>query len=555
MIAFANGDAYLGTQPSKSEHTRSKALAKMANRIATRKQNATYDAARTSDDFKNYWANADSFDADSANSKVVRHTLISRARYENANNGYADGISQTYATDLVGLGPALRMQTGSEGFNRLVEITWYNWCKAVHFRRKLWCMAHAKHTDGEGIGVIRRNPRVRHEVKLDVVLYEADQCQTPYLPWNERGYIDGIKFDEFGNPLWYDILVEHPGSVNSYQINLTPERVPADYVLHWFRMRRPGQHRGVSEIASTLNTGAAARRWREATLAAAETAADFTLFIKTQNTADELDPVDSMSTLDIQKRMMTALPMGYDPFQLAAEHPNATYESFHKQLVNEQARPKNMPYNKAACDSSDYNYASGRLDHQTYYASLDVEREDCNDLVLEPLFDQWFSLAVERYGWLGGNADSIGSAARAHLWDWPKHRVADVEAEANANQTRLTSGQIGLHRLYSEFGWDLEDEVESMARAYGVTVEQVRERLFDLVLPPVQKLEERQRDLVEAVQKVYLGVGKVVTSDEARAILNSYGANLDVPGPADLGKESPAASEIVNDSENKDDGE
>lgn len=35
----------------------------------------------------------------------------------------------------------------------------------------------------------------------------------------------------------------------------------------------------------------------------------------------------------------------------------------------------------------------------------------------------------------------------------------------------------------------------------------------------------------EAVQKAYLGVGKVVTSDEAREIVNQSGANLSVPGP------------------------
>jgi HK97 family phage portal protein len=40
-----------------------------------------------------------------------------------------------------------------------------------------------------------------------------------------------------------------------------------------------------------------------------------------------------------------------------------------------------------------------------------------------------------------------------------------------------------------------------------------------------------KRDLVEAVQKIYLGVNTVITSDEARTILNGYGADLPVPGP------------------------
>lgn len=455
------------------------------NRYA--RQVASYDAARTSDEFKNIWANADRYDADSAHSPQVRHTLIARSRYEINNNGYSDGIAQTYATDVVGVGPSLRMQTGSEAFNRMVETEWFRWAQAVKFRRKLWCQAHAKHSDGESFAVLRRNPRVKHAVKLDMVLHEAEQFASPNAVF-EPGRIDGIKLDEFGNPLYYEMLRDHPGANNRQSFDLVPEQIQAEFVLHWFKMRRPGQHRGVPECASTLNSGAAARRWREATLAAAETAADFTLFLKTMMTPEDAASVAPMSTLDINKRMMTALPEGYEPFQMKAEHPTATYESFHKSLVNEQARPKSMPYNKAACDSSSYNYASGRLDHQTYYAALDVDREDCNDLVLDPAFSVWFNWAVERFGWLGGRPEAISDAARAHVWDWPKHRVADVESEANANQTKLKSGQVFHPQLFADAGLDFEDEIAKAAEAYGIEVDALRQRLLDVSLPIPQQM-------------------------------------------------------------------
>lgn len=89
-----------------------------------RSVDASYDAAGSSDEFKNYWAAADSLDADAANSFAVRQNLVRRSRYDIANNGYSDGIASTYATDLIGRGPTLRMQTGSEGFNRMVEMAW-----------------------------------------------------------------------------------------------------------------------------------------------------------------------------------------------------------------------------------------------------------------------------------------------------------------------------------------------------------------------------------------------------------------------------------------------
>lgn len=436
---------------------------------------ATYDAAGSSDEYKNYWANADALDADSANSPQVRAHLVQRSRYEVANNGYADGIASTYANDLVGTGPQLRMQSGSEGFNRMVEREWKSWCKAVQFRRKLWCLAHAKHTDGEGIAVVRRNRGVRHAVKLDLVLYETEQCQTPYLPYGQKGRVDGVHFDEHGNPVAYDILRQHPGSSNSISIVMEPETVPARFVAHWFKLRRPRQHRGVPESASTLNLGASRRRWNESVVAASENIADFSMFIKTQFEPDEMDAVSPMSTLEIQKRMMTALPAGYDAFQPRAEQPTSTHSEFSKVLVNEQARPKNMPYNKAACDSSDYNFASGRLDHSTYYGSLDVDRADGDDLVLDVSFDVWFDTAVVVFGWLGGNPEAISDRAREHTWDWPKHVVADQKSEASANQTNLMTGATSLLHLHSDAGRDYEDEILEEATANGITVEQQRQ--------------------------------------------------------------------------------
>lgn len=454
----------------------------LEKRQQNRQQNATYDAAGNSDEYKNYWAPADALDADSANSPAVRSTLVRRSRYDVGNNGFSDGIASTYATDLIGRGPTLRMQTGSEGFNRMVESAWFYWCQEVKFRRKLWCVAHAKHVDGEGLGVLRRNAKLKHRVKLDWVLHETEQCQSPYLAYGKPGHIDGIAFDEFGNPTYYEILKHHPGSNHSVAYQ-QPEQVPAKFVTHWFKLRRPGQHRGVPECASTLNLGASARRWREATVAAAENIADFTLFIKTQFEPDEMDSVSPMSTIDVQKRMITALPAGHDAFQPKAEQPTAGHAEFSKSLINEQARPKSMPYNKAACDSSSYNYASGRLDHQTYYGHLNVDRDDCDDCVLDPMFSVWFDYAVVAYGWLGGNPDAISAAAKAHLWDWPKHPVADIGTEADASDKKLKNGTASIASEQVAAGLDPEDELITKAQYNGITVDQQRQINMLLNLP------------------------------------------------------------------------
>lgn len=465
MIAPA-GDAFLGTLPTRDRTPLRAAPPKQEQRLIR----AKYDAATDSVEFANYWANTDSYDADSANSKSVRVKLVKRSRYEVANNGYADGISQTHANFTIGLGPTLQMRTGSHVLDARIEETFRQWAKAVQLRRKLWCAAHAKLVDGEAFAMFVINDSVSHRVKLDMVPIECEQVTTPYLPYRDVGKIDGIVFDRFGNPVWYDILPQHPGGQWSYAYQ-DPDRVAARYVGHWFALRRPGQHRGIPECTSTLQVGASSRRWREATVSAAETAASLAALLKTDMPPGDADQVRPFETMEIERRMMAALPMGWSAEQMVAQHPNATYDSFNQAQIAESARPKNMPYNMAACDSSKSNYASGRLDFQPYFAGVDIERADCEDTILEKLFAQWWKEAAPLLGF--GDYREVP----AHAWDWPNHPVADLGAEANAIDTGLKNGTKTLRQVYADNGDDYGDAIKQMAEDYGVTEPEMRELL------------------------------------------------------------------------------
>lgn len=458
---------------SKNGHVRPDLAAAFVHTNGRRAIRASYDVARTTDDNANHWAFADSLDADSADSPAVRGRIVSRSRYEAGSNGYMDGILQTHANYVVGLGPTLRMQTPSKDFNQQVENAWWSWWKVVLGRRKLWCMCHAKVQDGETFAAIRQNKKIPHPVKLDFVPFETEQCASPYLRPGEPGRVDGIRFDEWGNPTFYEVLKHHPGGEFA-SMQPEPELVPASYMVHWFTLRRPGQHRAVPEFKSTLSVGASSRRWREATVAAAETAADYAALLKT-NLAPEgvADLAAPFTTVPLEKRAMAALPMGWDALQMKAEHPNATYETFHRAQINETSRPKSIPQNIAMCDSSGYNFASGKLDHGTYFLVCDIEREDANDLAMDKIFPRWFEFATLVYGWAAEPED-----VPPHSWDWPKHPVGDVQAQASAYDTRLKNGSLSLSKLCSEMGEDFNDQIEVMAQDYGVSVDEMRKILL-----------------------------------------------------------------------------
>mgnify|MGYP004712472181 CR=1 FL=1 len=234
---------------------------------------ARFDAAQTTTDNHRHWAAADHLSADMEASPEVRRTLRQRARYEVANNSYAKGLVQMLANDTIGTGPRLQMLSSSEDFNDEVETSFMHWADAVHLPSKLRTMRMARCQDGEAFAVLATNPKVRHPVKLDLMLVEADRISGD-LKWLEDDRsVDGITFDQWGNPLSYRVLKYHPGDIH-YMPGDEAVRVPAEFMIHIFRQDRPGLHRGVPELTAALPLFAQLRRYNLAVLSAAEAAAD-----------------------------------------------------------------------------------------------------------------------------------------------------------------------------------------------------------------------------------------------------------------------------------------
>ena len=412
-----------------------------------------YDAAVTTDGNRRHWANADGLSADSAASPEVRRVLRNRARYEVANNSYARGIVCTLANDVVGTGPRLQMLTGDPEADRRIETAFADWSRAAGLAAKLRTMRMAGAESGEGFMLLARNPRLASPVQLDARLIEADQIATPDLRTNQPRAIDGILFDDFGNPLEYHVLKQHPGE-QRWLVNLEYDRIPAAVMIHYFRADRPGQSRGIPDITPALPLFAQLRRFTLAVISAAETAADFAGVLYTDAPANgEAEDVEPMDAIELEQRMLLTMPGGWKMAQLKAEQPSTTYGDFKREILNEIARCLNMPFNVAAGNSSGYNYASGRLDHQTYFKSIRIEQAHLESVVLDRIFNAWLDEAVLVEGLLPQSMRLRG-ATRSHQWFWDGNEHVDPAKEANAQATRLASRTTSLAREYARQGLD-----------------------------------------------------------------------------------------------------
>jgi len=241
--------------------------AKMQSTIATQQAaiatmiRAKYDAAQTTDLNRRHWALADYYSADAALSPAVRQKMRARARYELANNSYAAGMASTWSHDLVGTGPRLHLDLGPDSDAELVrkiEMAVYDWSVNIDLAKKLRIAKHTKISDGEVFGVQTTN-RSLDGVQVDLRLIESDQCVSP-TGFPTETDVDGVEFDGDGNPARYWFTRNHPGSLTpGWTLDGTWH--DAGKVHHWFHATRPGQHRGVPEIAPALELFAMLRRF------------------------------------------------------------------------------------------------------------------------------------------------------------------------------------------------------------------------------------------------------------------------------------------------------
>lgn len=444
---------------------------------------ARFDAAQTSKDNARHWAAADHLSADMEAAPEVRRTLRMRSRYEVANNSYAKGLVQMLANDTIGTGPRLQMLSGDEEFNDEVESEFMRWANAVRLSSKLRTMRMSRCQDGEAFAVLATNPKVRHQVKLDLMLIEADRISGD-LKWLEDDTsVDGISFDQWGNPVDYRVLKYHPGDVH-YMPGDEAIHVPAEYMLHIFRQDRPGLHRGVPELTAALPLFAQLRRYNLAVLSAAEAAADFAAILYTDAPANgESDEVEPMDTIPLERNMMLTVPAGWKMGQLDPKQPAANHSEFVKIILSEIARCVVTTYGTLAGDFSGHNYASGRLDNQIYHKSILVDRSFWETEVLNRIFEVWFreyTLATMK-----------NVLTERHLWFWDGAESVDPAKTATAQEKRLANNTTTLAAECAKEGRDYLSVLRQRAKEYKLM------RELGIPIPDMLSKEVNQSELKE----------------------------------------------------------
>jgi len=430
---------------------------------------ARYDAAQDTSQNEMHWVQADSLSPNSANQLAVRQKLRNRSRYEVSNNSYLKGVALSLCQDFVGSGPTLQITDSrfTEEQKEVIEKRWKIRAKKIKLRKKLWRTRFAKIQDGEGFMFRIINRRLRHPINSDYRLYECDQVssfEAPRIKSQEPLEVDGIRFDRSTDePLAYHLLNEHPGEQLIFSLRpIEGKWIPAGQVIHWFRKDR-GWHRGIPETTPSLPLWALLRRYTLAVVQNAEIAADFTVLLKSLQPASTNpftlgaggEPTQTVTddwfdSFPVDRGLMTVLPDQYDLEQLKPTQPVSVYDDFVAALVQEATRCLLAPKNHALGSSGDFNMASANLDRQIYRQSINDERLDCNEEVLDPDLEDWWFEATRTPGYFQDEAAPTSVVETTQQFedlrmDPPEHTYRWDEVPEHVDPVKVAQSIVILH--------------------------------------------------------------------------------------------------------------
>jgi capsid protein len=438
-----------------------------------------------------HWAYADQRSATAHNSTEVRNQLASAARFEYSNNSYCHGVVDKLAYEVVGTGPRLEIEPltpskRSMAAANTLEERWAEYTQETGFVDKLILSIVEEVIGGECFNMFRVNRSLR-TVQVDFEQYEGIQFQSDAMTralwdWDsEYPVVDGLRLDRQGNVVEYHKMRSHPGS-NTVNMLGQYDEIPADYIVHLYRKSRPSQYRGISHLAPCIELFGKLRRYTEATIETAENAASMlgtieTAFQPNLCTPGSPEPI----SLPFGSGQLMTLPDGwkYNPYR--PEQPTTVYGDFKREILHEVISCLLIPWNIAASDSSDFNFASGQLDHRIFDRYVKFQRERLERVLINRFLNFWLEFATITPGVI-----PTGLGAFRHKWYWPNKEPIDPSKVANANKTLAEANLLDETQYWQERGSSAKDAINRQIQleAFKVMRRQEVEEELGIQLSP-----------------------------------------------------------------------
>lgn len=383
-------------------------------------------------------------------------TLRDRSRDLARNNAWVKKALETWVGDAIGTGVRSTLES-----DPVVGAAWTAWagtaaCDSDGLSDLYGLQALAARCAWESGEVLIRRRWRRPEDGLPVPLAlqvlepdHLDHTKTESLK-NGGQILGGIEFDALGRRVAYWLYDMHPGEHYRLGRTLEPRRVDAADVIHLFKRTRPGQVRGVPELAPIVLRARDLDDYEDAELTRKKVEACFSVFIKTDGGATSgVGSIgkdgDGRATARLSPGMIKTLRPGED-VSFVSPTPTAGYAEFTRAQLRAMAAGSLVTYEAMSGDLSQVNYSSMRAGQLAYRRSVEAWQW----LVFVPMFCQriasWFIEAAELAG------KRIPGAEHKVEWSTPRWEWIDPVKDMRGELLKIASGTQSFSELIRRQG-------------------------------------------------------------------------------------------------------
>lgn len=484
-------------------------------------------------------------DADSA--MYGLDDIRSRSRDAVRNQPIAGGIVNTTIMNTVGVGLSMQSHIDREllgltddeadAWQKHTERRWKLWAnsKDCDIERKLNFNAHTQLTlrsrcvNGEALTLLPIVPLKNLPNPLRLQSIESDRLSNPNNVPDTQGFIGGIEKDQWGAPVKYWIQRGHPGNVaypdsgrclwDAYEAFNKKTGLPN--VIHYFRMERPGQTRGIPMLAGVLEQLIDVQRMSKAELKRAVVSALFTVFVKSAG-----NPLGNMpfpvqnygagmsSTTGINESAATTgniklgygsvigLDQGQDIVTADPNLPNANFDPFWQSCVRQIGLQIGIPY-EVVIKHYTSSYSASKAALEDAYSFFITMRSELIENHCNPIYNVWLAQEVAQgtiYAPGFFSNDMIRAAWSGNEWIGPSKMIIDPVKEVAAAKARA---ELAITTLSQETAsitggdWDVNiirrGKEEKLRRLAGLIPDETAQP----AMPPPQQQPEPSDPLAD----------------------------------------------------------
>ncbi|MGM8935077.1 phage portal protein [Pseudomonas neustonica] len=512
----------------------------VAQRMRSRAVIQAYEAAKPT---RTHKAKGDPRSADMALQQAGR-SLRDQCRWLDNNHDIVTGVFDRLEERVVGgagigVEPLILNMAGDVHLEFCAEVkaAWAEWSLKPEASGELTrpqmerLVARTWLRDGEGLAQKIMGPVANYQ-HLTRVPFALELLEPDYLPMElsdlAKGVVQGIERDSWRRVRAYHLLKSHPGDLTNGIYQQT-KRVEAERVIHIAYRKRIGQNRGVPLLHSALIRLADIKDYEESERVAARISAAMAFYIKKGDAAeyDNKSAPDRRSSFPIAPGMVfDDLAPGEDIGMFESNRPNPFLEAFRNGMLRCVAAAGRSAYSTIA-RSYDGTYSAQRQELVEAQLGYDLLQHEFIDYWCRPTYRTFVQMAVAS-GVLRVPPDVDARTLLTAVYQGPVMPWINPVHEANAWELLVKGGFADEAEVARARGRNPQELKKS--RAAEIELNRQLGLIFSSDASHALAGKEEMNP-VEAVQKAYLGVGKMLTADEARELVNRFGANLAVPGP------------------------